>query len=978
MTGFGEITTILKASIMIKNLFIHKTENKQVSSACTKQFFEEDGHLNDAGISLYTEALLLKREDDLPSELLEHVASCPRCQHEIYEFYQWMESEKDQIPNPHPFLDQTFKPKTIHRVIGWTSHFGKVAAIILLTVVTSLAYLIVQQPDRQESAAIESPFENQDINVSFREWNLNNDYLRVLYLPNGGSIHIPAHSFINEQGKAVSGDIQLLYREFASTSDIIASGIPMVYDSAGQSQNLQTCGMFEIRAFQQGIPLEIAPNKNIEVKMASKHYENDFFHYNWQETEAPLALDDLPFVSPARAANPQSQWKWVGKPSLALANYIAEQNKRLLKDKEERLDSLGKAILDTQEAIQSYQKRAEKAEKVIPQNAPSSFTLNLNTEEYPGLNKHSEKIWEYAGESKAESPTIKNYWTLNEKWDQLELSPLKYKPLSLKGHAAPVNTAYFSPDGALIITASSDYTAKVWSNQAQYLYTLSGHRRAVNSARFSPNGAYILTASDDHSAKIWLRSGQFVTTLVGHQQAVLSADFSPNGQYILTSALDHTAKLWNAHGQMLHSFPHQSQLCAPIFSPDNKHVLTIASDSTAQLWSTNGKLVTTVFGDFNSIAFFPDSKRFVTTSANALRGRAAMWDIKGNRLKTFGLNDASAFLSPDGQHLISHSNHKARLWYLNPAKFYNAVLIRNMNDLAEEDRKGHQKDISSFNFSPNGKWMITASHDQSVKIWNEQGWIVHTLREHTNRVNTAVFSPNGHQVLTASDDYTAKLWVERSVKDVYEMTLTKKEKIFKDEKGHLVKIEGQKFYTIVRPVKPGDVKEIIIKPNPKNNPIDDLIKRYEHLQAEKKIIETKMVPVKATWLQTFHIQKLGIHSSARLYHPNAQTNCTMQLDWPGAIRGANAQLFQIAGNTFPVVKEYTYTVDEPLDISFDPTVDNTWLLVLPHDRIASFSTDDLSTANWEAIRQNQLLKLSLKVRPSLTSKKEFDDILRDL
>jgi WD40 repeat protein len=73
----------------------------------------------------------------------------------------------------------------------------------------------------------------------------------------------------------------------------------------------------------------------------------------------------------------------------------------------------------------------------------------------------------------------------------------------LDGHKAAVRSAVFSPDGQRIVTASWDWSAKVWDLQGNELGSLDGHKAAVNSAVFSPDGQRIVTASWDWSAKVW-------------------------------------------------------------------------------------------------------------------------------------------------------------------------------------------------------------------------------------------------------------------------------------------------------------------------------------------------------------------------------------------------------------------------------------------------------------------------------------------
>ncbi|MBL8764741.1 MAG: hypothetical protein JNM07_10780, partial [Phycisphaerae bacterium] len=76
--------------------------------------------------------------------------------------------------------------------------------------------------------------------------------------------------------------------------------------------------------------------------------------------------------------------------------------------------------------------------------------------------------------------------------------------LLLEGHAGEVKSAAFSPDGARLVTASGDETARVWdAATGRELLRLEGHAGVVLSAAFSPDGARLVTASDDQTARVW-------------------------------------------------------------------------------------------------------------------------------------------------------------------------------------------------------------------------------------------------------------------------------------------------------------------------------------------------------------------------------------------------------------------------------------------------------------------------------------------
>jgi WD40 repeat protein/tRNA A-37 threonylcarbamoyl transferase component Bud32 len=62
-------------------------------------------------------------------------------------------------------------------------------------------------------------------------------------------------------------------------------------------------------------------------------------------------------------------------------------------------------------------------------------------------------------------------------------------------------------------------------------------------------------------------------------------------------------------------------------------------------------------------------------------------------------------------------------------------------------------------FSPDGAWVATASADGSARLWDARtGTPRSSPLRHTNGVNATRFSPDGRWLATAGDDHTARLW----------------------------------------------------------------------------------------------------------------------------------------------------------------------------------------------------------------------------
>jgi WD40 repeat protein len=71
---------------------------------------------------------------------------------------------------------------------------------------------------------------------------------------------------------------------------------------------------------------------------------------------------------------------------------------------------------------------------------------------------------------------------------------------------------------------------------------------------------------------------------------------------------------------------------------------------------------------------------------------------------------------------------------------------------------GHKGAIYSVSFSADSQYIATASADNTAKLWNLQGQELVTFKEHKGSVYNLSFSPDGQYLATTSRDNTARLW----------------------------------------------------------------------------------------------------------------------------------------------------------------------------------------------------------------------------
>ena len=326
---------------------------------------------------------------------------------------------------------------------------------------------------------------------------------------------------------------------------------------------------------------------------------------------------------------------------------------------------------------------------------------------------------------------------------------------SLKGHRAAVYTAAFAPDGARVVTASADGTARIWDAASrELLLTLNGHEGSVNRAVWSPDGTRIATASADGTARIWdAASGELLLTLSGHSDSVVVVAWSPDGTQVATGSADSAVRLWDAStGRLRHTLTgHTDRVNGVSWSPDGSRLVSVGADRQARIWdAVSGAELFILAGHnraVNRAAWSPDSTQVVTVSDdrtgriwNAQTG-AELYTLQGH----IGFVTRVAW-SPDGRRILTASaDDSARLWNALSGQLQTVLF-------------GHSDDVTGLAWSADSARVITTSADRTARVWDvASGAQLLLLTGHGSTIYSADWSPTGLQVATASEDGTARL-----------------------------------------------------------------------------------------------------------------------------------------------------------------------------------------------------------------------------
>jgi WD40 repeat protein len=135
--------------------------------------------------------------------------------------------------------------------------------------------------------------------------------------------------------------------------------------------------------------------------------------------------------------------------------------------------------------------------------------------------------------------------------------------------------------------------------------------------------------------------------------------------------------------------------------------------------------------------------------SSTLQGKSALFhglSLLPKPLAGFAHNvDLAAIsFSPNNRYLATASEDIARIWEISTGK--------------ELGRMVHNGSVNDLCFSPDGKMLATASDDQTARLWNISTLSELVKLQHNDSVKSVAFSPDGNKIVAASTDGTARIW----------------------------------------------------------------------------------------------------------------------------------------------------------------------------------------------------------------------------
>jgi len=312
----------------------------------------------------------------------------------------------------------------------------------------------------------------------------------------------------------------------------------------------------------------------------------------------------------------------------------------------------------------------------------------------------------------------------------------------------------FSGDGRRLAVAGRGGHTRVWELfPAERGLRLPGNN--VQWVEFDASGrrAIVLSTGDKSGVAVYeAQTGKCLSFIALKLNRPI---FNCSGNRVLALS-NRAALVFDADtGHQLFSLSHEQPLQDAAWSPDGKFIITAAGRAGAQAWDADtGKLAITfpVSNSINTIAISPDGKRVALGNE---KKTIQVWEFASSPriVRSIMLNERIKDLkfSPDGQSLAI-STYAA-----------GGGGIIELRNVASGEPLGrpllHRDNVTSFQFSRNGRWLATSCDDHTARVWGAAtgepvtGWLPHAFE-----ALQVTFSPDGTRLATRERRGAIRLW----------------------------------------------------------------------------------------------------------------------------------------------------------------------------------------------------------------------------
>ncbi|RXM35133.1 Striatin [Acipenser ruthenus] len=323
------------------------------------------------------------------------------------------------------------------------------------------------------------------------------------------------------------------------------------------------------------------------------------------------------------------------------------------------------------------------------------------------------------------------------------------------------------------ISNNKDALRKTWNPK----FTLRSHFDGIRGLAFHPVEPVVITASEDHTLKMWnlqktaptKKSASLdvepIYTFRAHRGSVLCVVMSTSGEQCFSGGIDGTIQSWNTPNPNIDPYDsydpsvlrgallgHTDAVCGLVYSGAHQRLLSCSADGTVRIW-------------------------------NAAETLPALTVFNENR--ELGIPSSVDLVCSDPAHMVSSFN-------TGQTGIFNMETRQLVLSLESSTDTGTSCKINKVLSHPTLPITITAQEDRHIKFFdNNTGKLIHSMVAHLDAVTSLAVDPNGLYLMSGSHDCSIRLWNLDSKTCIQEFTAHRKKF---DESIHDVAFHPSKCY----------------------------------------------------------------------------------------------------------------------------------------------------------------------------------------
>ncbi|XP_053317114.1 striatin [Spea bombifrons] len=323
---------------------------------------------------------------------------------------------------------------------------------------------------------------------------------------------------------------------------------------------------------------------------------------------------------------------------------------------------------------------------------------------------------------------------------------------TLRSHFDGIRGLAFHPIEPVLITASEDHTLKMWNLQktapakkstsldVEPIYTFRAHRGPVLCVVMSSNGEQCYSGGTDGIIQSWNTPNPNVDpydsydpsvlrgAFEGHTDAVWGLVYSTIHQRLLSASADGTIRVWNAA---------EASPALTIFN----ETLELGIPSSVDLVSSDPAHMVASFSSGHTSIFNMETRQKVLTLESCI-DTAVNASCQINRVISHPTLPIS---------ITAHENRHIKFYDNNTGKLIHSMVA-------------HLDAVTSLAVDPNGLYLMSGSHDCSIRLWNlESKTCIQEFTAHRKKSDESIydvaFHPSKCYIASAGADALAKVFV---------------------------------------------------------------------------------------------------------------------------------------------------------------------------------------------------------------------------